>query len=586
MSGTVIYPKVDRDACSPFQDGGHDFNFRPSVGELPRFVLVDRGNCFFTLKVWDAQLAGASAVLVADDREESLITMDAPDDDPDSIRYVSNISIPSALLQKKTSDAIKQALERGEMVNVNLDWREALPHSDSRVEYEFWTNSNDECGPKCDVQAEFLRQFKGLAVTMETGGFTSFTPHYITWFCPESYVSSVQCQSQCINHGRYCAPDPEEDFSSGYEGKDVVMENLRQLCAFRVAKEKGQPWLWWNYVTDFRLRCKMSLKNYNQDCAESVMSSLGLELRKVHDCVGDPTRDEENIVLKTEQEAQIGSGSRGDVTFLPTMVINNRQYRGKLDATAVLKAVCSAFQEATEPPQCLGSDIQTNDCLVNNGGCWRGSHNLTACKDTFRGRVCECPRDPTTGVNFIGDGYTSCEAAGPGRCLIDNGGCWQSTTPEGQHFTACQDHLAGTGCSCPAGFRGNGHTCEDVDECAEGLRCQCSGCSCKNTIGSFQCSCTDPKAVFIGESEICISRVGSGGASASPMGWMFVLVLGVCLVILSTIAVAVYRFRLRSYMDAEIRDIMAQYMPLEDQQQQTDSIHTHSVTPLISTAEP
>lgn len=87
---------------------------------------------------------------------------------------------------------------------------------------------------------------------------------------------------------------------------------------------------------------------------------------------------------------QIGKGSRGDVTILPTLVINNRQYRGmysraksivsmcaggvlslgtihslqfilqnlyifsgKLAKQAVLKALCSGFEETTEPAICL-----------------------------------------------------------------------------------------------------------------------------------------------------------------------------------------------------------------------------------------
>lgn len=72
---------------------------------------------------------------------------------------------------------------------------------------------------------------------------------------------------------------------------------------------------------------------------------------------------------------QIGKGSRGDVTILPTLVINSRQYRGmeleptlsfvfiytflkllvpgKLDKGAVLKAICSGFEETTEPAICL-----------------------------------------------------------------------------------------------------------------------------------------------------------------------------------------------------------------------------------------
>ncbi|EEE54173.1 hypothetical protein OsJ_00991 [Oryza sativa Japonica Group] len=35
----------------------------------------------------------------------------------------------------------------------------------------------------------------------------------------------------------------------------------------------------------------------------------------------------ENDVLKTEQIVQVGHGARGDVTILPTLVINNMQYR-------------------------------------------------------------------------------------------------------------------------------------------------------------------------------------------------------------------------------------------------------------------
>lgn len=80
-------------------------------------------------------------------------------------------------------------------------------------------------------------------------------------------------------------------------------------------------------------------------------------------------------------------------------------------------------------------DIQTNECLTNNGGCWQDmSANITACRvsrffevhfnllvaylfflyliknklqDTFRGRVCECP--VVQGVKFSGDGYTHCQ---------------------------------------------------------------------------------------------------------------------------------------------------------------------------------
>ncbi|PPR94142.1 hypothetical protein GOBAR_AA26529 [Gossypium barbadense] len=761
-------------------------------------------DCFFALKVWNVQKAGASAVLVADDIEEALITMDTPEEDSSSSKYIENITIPSALIQKSFGEALKKAISGADMVNVNLDWRESVPHPDDRVEYELWTNSNDECGVKCDMLMEFVKDFKGAAQILEKGGYTQFTPHYMTWYCPQAFTISKQCKSQCINHGRYCAPDPEQDFSSGYEGKDVVIENLRQLCVFKVANESNKSWLWWDYVTDFQIRCPMKEKKYNKECADAVIKSLGLDSKKIEKCMVDPNADADNPVLKEEQ---------------------NAQHTGKLAKGAVLKAICSGFEETTEPAVCLSdgmaiiqcyvelprenqvsaliqksfgealkkaisgadmvnvnldwresvphpddrveyelwtnsndecgvkcdmlmefvkdfkgaaqilekggytqftphymtwycpqaftiskqcksqcinhgrycapdpeqdfssgyegkdvvienlrqlcvfkvanesnkswlwwdyvtdfqircpmkekkynkecadavikslcyvelprenqvnlcggmftpaeitdgwalrvpqpaladvtksSDVETNECLDNNGGCWQDkAANLTACKDTFRGRVCECPL--VDGLQFKGDGYSHCEASGPGRCNINNGGCWHKSQ-DGHTYSACVD-TGDVKCQCPPGFRGDGiNSCDgtqtnvfeckqiarifeyewfclfdlaDIDECKEKKACQCPECSCKDTWGSYECTCSGD-LLYIRDHDTCISKSGTEVKSA----WAAVWVILIGLAMASGGAYLVYKYRLRSYMDSEIRAIMAQYMPLDSQ---------------------
>ncbi|KAM0915178.1 hypothetical protein ACQ4PT_011069 [Festuca glaucescens] len=563
LTGVVLYPDAKATGCADFPS-----KFKSKSGR-PVILLLDRGECYFALKSWNAQQAGAAAVLIADSIHEQLLTMDTPEASPDT-EYIDKINIPSALVNRAFGESLKKMAEKAEAegeVVVKLDWRESMPHPDERVEYELWTNSNDECGPRCDEQAAFVKSFRGHAQILERGGYTRFTPHYITWYCPEAFKLTRQCQSQCINHGRYCAPDPEQDFGAGYEGKDVVVENLRQLCVHRVANETGRPWAWWDYAMDYKLRCSMKEKKYSKTCAEDVVTSLGLPLDKVLECMGDPEADAENAVLTKEQEDQIGRGSRGDVTILPTLVINDVQYRGKLERTAVLKAVCAGFKEGTEPHVCLSDDIETNECLHRNGGCWRDqATNVTACRDTYRGRVCECP--VVNGVQYEGDGYTHCKAVGPGRCALNHGGCWSETRGE-RTFSACSDNAL-TGCRCPPGFQGDGHTCEDLDECKEKLACTCPDCRCKNTWGSYECGCSKGNQIYIRGEDVCIA------SSMSRFGWLIGILVVSCAAGLGVAGYVFYKYRLRSYMDSEIMAIMSQYMPLDSQNNEHQPLRQHA----------
>ena len=86
--------------------------------------------------------------------------------------YLQNITIPSSLIVKQFDDKLKVATNKGDMVNINLDWRKSIPHPDDWVEYELWKNNNDECGAKCDTQLVFAQNFKGVSQILEKSGYT------------------------------------------------------------------------------------------------------------------------------------------------------------------------------------------------------------------------------------------------------------------------------------------------------------------------------------------------------------------------------------------------------------------------------
>ena len=70
------------------------------ISSLISLIWVNCVICCFALKVWNAQNAGATTVLVFDDREEPLITMDSPEEDTLAAEYLQNITIPSSLIEQ------------------------------------------------------------------------------------------------------------------------------------------------------------------------------------------------------------------------------------------------------------------------------------------------------------------------------------------------------------------------------------------------------------------------------------------------------------------------------------------------------
>lgn len=95
-SAPIVYPNANKNGCIAYTED--------LTGKT---VLIDRGVCGFAVKVLNAQLKGASFVIVANNAANTApIVMGGEDD---------SITIPSVMISKEDGDAIKTALASGDV---------------------------------------------------------------------------------------------------------------------------------------------------------------------------------------------------------------------------------------------------------------------------------------------------------------------------------------------------------------------------------------------------------------------------------------------------------------------------------------
>ncbi len=89
---------------------------------------------------------------------------------------------------------------------------------------EAWVSASDYRAMRTAslLMSSYQSEFKGdLQVDLNI--------HFVTNVCVFCRAVDFHTNSEdCTNGGRYCAPDP--DFTGPLTGRDVVLENLKQMC--------------------------------------------------------------------------------------------------------------------------------------------------------------------------------------------------------------------------------------------------------------------------------------------------------------------------------------------------------------------
>lgn len=151
--------------------------------------------------------------------------------------------------------------------------------------------------------------------------------------------------------------------------------------------------------------------------------------------------------------------------------------------------VCETEPLATGEECMSGEECQSGTCKEFG----QTSNCTEPCTDTCPGQNLACFRGECTPITFCDDPDGDGVGVGPG---CDDSPCDLCSADA----TCAEQPDSSFACVCNDGFVGDGQSCSDVDECADGLANCANNATCTNTPGSFICACD---AGFEGDGTAC-----------------------------------------------------------------------------------
>jgi hypothetical protein len=151
--------------------------------------------------------------------------------------------------------------------------------------WEYWLNDGDGFD---QFKIDFAEPAKKLGKDMLV------EPHWYfvegEYFgCTGGTPNDRPCTNQCTNSGKYCQVDPDGDTEFGISGADLVRENMRQYCIFKVVNGTGIHDAFWNYLSAFSSECVSASGDKRDACSSALMRrpEVNIPQAKVDACLLD-----------------------------------------------------------------------------------------------------------------------------------------------------------------------------------------------------------------------------------------------------------------------------------------------------------
>jgi len=169
--------------------------------------------------------------------------------------------------------------------------------------------------------------------------------------------SNQKSVQNCISKGLYCS-SPKYDLGIS-DGREIIYENIRQKCIYFISKgtfknsyipQIPSESLYWKYMEAFFDKClNNTVVQFNYKCSQESQITAGLNDKLVDDCVMSSyvtEKDKFSIDLNNNNtilEEEYNIKKNWKIKIFPTVMVNNKTLKGKVNSENLLEAVCAGF---------------------------------------------------------------------------------------------------------------------------------------------------------------------------------------------------------------------------------------------------
>jgi hypothetical protein len=175
--------------------------------------------------------------------------------------------------------------------------------------------------------------------------YTNFIPHYVSYKSPTYDASSSDTILNCLGSGKYCH-GPRYDLGI-QDGKDILLEDLRQKCTWKIAYETDRPNLYWEYMISFYENC-YKVNSFTEKCSYELLD-INAGISNIEECLVQSFKlnilksvmvfTNDNLLLDDDYDVKNKWGIRS----FPTLMVNNKTIHSDWSGEVLFEAICAGF---------------------------------------------------------------------------------------------------------------------------------------------------------------------------------------------------------------------------------------------------